>query len=399
MASDLFIFWRCEVMMLLAKRPDHYVDKPIRLEEAAERAMHDWKTYPPMHPWHDHMKYILTTLLGRAFHLRPSPEQMADIIRTMKAYATEHCKSPEETVAHYKGIEEMRPRLQELMTENYGFYKFMRDHGAKSLSYARFPVSLVPRAIALESAFGVNYDNAGVYHELAPGCISMRCGVMEYINVDLRRRAGIANQIIQWIFPELVEYRTVPAKEKLGCVITLGAGLLVEFRKFGLTLEQLQSLQIIACDMDETLLKELDVVFKHDFGVPFVESGIDYRLCSIDEVLADKNLQGAADVVLMDGVLSYCDDEAHMERYVRGMKDLLKPNGVICCDLQVLVLGLIMCAVVHGWKSSMKPEKSADAAIAKMERVCARVGGLNMTYEVDPRNPEPVGVTFKLKRS
>lgn len=380
----------------MSVKKDHYVSRPSYSGEPMEEAMLNYQMYPPMQVWDDQLKYILWCLVGKLFHLRPNQAKMNEIFAMMEAYALAHCKATEEYKAQHAGIEKMRDRLTQMMEENYGFYRFMKDHGACSLSYAYFPAYLVPRAIALESAFGVNYDNAGVYHELAPGCISVRCGATQDINVDLRRRVYICQcEIFRMIRP-LKYYREQPSKKKLGVLITLGAGLIAELRKYGFTLAQIQSLRIIACDMDETLLKELDVVFMHDFGVPFKESGIDYRFCPIDEVLSDPELQGVADVVLMDGVLSYSDDEAQMEHYVRGMKALLKPHGVICCDLQVLTIGLAMCKFVHGWKSKMKPEKSPAKAVRKMERICRRIGGLGMTYQVDPRNPRPVGVTFQM---
>lgn len=380
----------------LAVRINHYCDVPTYAGEFMEEEMLNFQIYPPMQVWNDQLKYILWTLVGKALHLRPDARQIDEIFAMMRDYVLKHCRTPEEVGGQLAGIKQMSSRLTDLMSKNYGFYKFMRDHGAASLSYAQFPATLVPRAIALESAFGVNYDNAGVYRKLTPGCVSMRCGAMQDINVDLRRRAATANREFLRAIPKLQQHREQPSTEKLGCVVTLGAGLLVEFRKYGFTLAQIQSLKVIACDMDETLRKELDVVFMHDFGVPFAKSGVDYRFCSIDEVLADPELQGAADVVLMDGVLSYCDDEAHMERYVRGMKSLLKPTGVICCDLQVVTIGLAMCKFVHGWESKMKPEKSPQRAIKKMMRIRKNVGGLKMSYEVDPRNPKPVGVTFQL---
>lgn len=384
-------------MSLWTKR-DHYVRVPYYPGEPMEEAMRDYETYPPMKVWSDSLKYVLATVGGKIFPwCRPTEQQIERVHRELLGYACEYCATMKELEQEIAGIEKLWPALREKLQDNAGLVKFFLDErssGARSLSFAQFPATLVPRAIALESAFGVNYDNAGVYHELAPGCISCRCGAVEPEFVELRRRAYFAKATIFQQFPELVNYAEHPAPEKLGRVVTLGAGLLVELRKYGFTLAQIQSLDIIACDMDKTLMKELDVVFMHDFGVPFKESGIDYRFCSIEEVLADQSLYGTVKVALIDGVLSYCRNKQQMLMYVAGAERLLAPGGCILCDWQVMEISLIRCALVHCWVSTMKPSFMPFFAIW-IAKWIARKLNLNIEYEVDPRNPRPLGVIVR----
>lgn len=361
-----------------------------------EEAMRDYETYPPMRVWGDSLKYIFATVLGRIFPwCRPKEEQLDQVYNDLLASACEMCPTAEERERDIAGIKKLWPKLREKLENNAGLVKFMNDCGSRSRSFAQFPATLVPRAIALESAFGTNYDNAGVYHKLLPGCISTRCGAVEPEFVELRRRAWFARGTIFHYVPELADYATEAAPKKLARVITLGAGLLIEMRKFGMTLTQLQSLDIVACDMDDSLLSELDVVFMHDFGVPFKEAGIQYRSCRIEDVMADKTLWGTATVVLMDGVLSYCRDNQHMLEYVAGMMKLVKLGGCAICDLQVMEVSLVRCALVQCWESTMKPEWSAKAAVRKLRWICRKLG-IGLEYKVDPRNPRPLGVIFRL---
>lgn len=379
-------------------RRDHYTHVPHYPGEPMEEAMRDYEKYPPMAVWGDSLEYVLATVLGRFFPwCRPSQRQLERIHRELLGYACQHCATMDELAREIKGIEELWPKLRKKLENNAGLVKFMNDVGSCSRSFAQFPATLVPRAIALESAFGVNYDNAGRYHTLEPGCISCRCGAVEATFVELRRRAWFAKSLIFQLFPELANYVDHPSEKKLGTVITLGAGLLVEFRKFGFTLAQIQSLNIIACDMDETLLKELDTVFLHDFGVPFAESGIDYRFCRIEELFEDPMLWGKADLVLLDGVLSYCRNKQHMLEYVAGAVKLMKPTGFIMCDWQLMEISLIRCAVVQCWESTMKPELTPRFAIRKAKWI-ARKLGLEIDYQVDPRNPRPLGVIVRYRR-
>ena len=379
--------------MSLFTKADHYADRIIYPSEEIEREMRDHNIYSPMTVWEDSLKYVVTTISGKIFpFLRATPERIEAIRQDLISYAKEHCSTVDEFQQDMMGIREIWSEVVDELNSNLGLVHFMEDWGAHSRSFFRF-LDLVPQAIALESAFGANYDNAGVYHKLSPGCISRRCAVFEPIFVDLRRRCHHSNNLVRWAMNEHPE----------DYIVTLGCGLMVEFRKFGFTLEDIKRLHIIACDMNPELLRYLDVVFQHDFGVPFSESGIEYRECCIEDLLCDELLYGKASVVLLDGVMSYCKDEAHMLEYLTGMKKLLRPYGRIACDLQVMEPSLIKDALVLGWKSGeneprMKPERNAKTAVRKLQRLSQQVG-LDLQYEIDPRNPRPVGVYFFLGRN
>ena len=355
------------LLKALFVKKDHYTHVLHYEGELMEDLLQDYESYPPMRVWGDSLKYVLATVTGRIFPwCKVKEEQVDEIYNMMHNHVVDNVKDSKARCEHLQGLNEMWSTLKRKMLNNRGLWMMMRDSGAQSLSFARFPVSLVPRAIALESAFGVNYDNANFYRELLRVLdLSMRSAVAEPEFVELRRRAYNARKCILKHIPELEKYRSFSSGVKLGTVVTTGAGLLIELRKFGMTLAQIQSLRIVACDMDKTLLKELDVVFQHDFGVSFAESCIEYRFCTVEELLRDESLYGKVNVVLMDGILSYCQSEAQIRTYISGAKRLCDPrNSVIFCDLTVLDISLLRCALVQGWVSedkdfAMHPELSA----------------------------------------
>lgn len=389
-----------EVLQVVPK--DHYLSKEIFGEEWAELAMHDCENYPPMQVWGDSLKYVFLTILGKVPGFRPKEGDVNYVRRQLQMYSQiqvsrmEDLTSAEKaslTEKYRSGIVRMWPKLKEILMRNKGLLELMLSGGGtQSLTFAKFPVDLVPHARALESAWGYNFDNAGVYRRLDLYDISARYSVVEPIFAELRRRTWIAQQAIKEVLPQP---GTTKPGEKVARICTLGAGLLIEFRKYGMTLNDIKRLDVIACDADRTLKSDLDTVLQFDYGASIEDTGIDYRFCDITDVLSDRSLWGTVDVVLMDGVLSYCRDEQAMTDYVAGMKKLLSKKGTIVCDLQVMDPSLIRCAFVHEWKSSMKPERSARKAIDKMKRICRNVG-LEIEVSVDDRNPRPLGVVFKL---
>ncbi len=388
--------------MHLKVSKDHYAHVPHYHEESVELEMYDVDKFPPMKVWDDSLKYVFATVIGKVFPwARVGQRQVDKVYQKMCDYMQRVCKDEAEFTHYLRGVNEMWPEFSEKMKNNRGLWKFMMDVGAESLSFARFPATLVPRAIALESAFGRNYDNAGVFRVLDDGCISSRCATVEPEFVELRRRKHLAQDTIFAYIPELRRYRDKPAPQKIATVVTLGAGLLAELRSGKMTLPMIQSLHIIACDMDTTIKDELDVVFQYDYGVTFNETGIEYRFCKLEDVLADKALRRRVKIVFLDGVLSYCSSVEKMQRYIEQVEALLESDGVIMCDLTVLDPSLVRCAVVQEWKTNdkdfkMRPELSANKAIKKIERICNNLN-FDMKYEVDLRNPNPLGVVFWIK--
>lgn len=366
------------------------------------------ENYPSMTNWADAWKYVLRMVGGKCLPwMRPTEAQVQKIYDDLTGYAWEFCEDGIDVDDVIRTIDKTWPKVQGMLRENAGLIAYMNDIGSRSLGFYYF-LLLVPRAIALESAFGNNYVNDGKYRSLRFDRVSSRSAVKEPIFTELRWRDYRSQSVVR---EALERYRE--AKEKYlnsgawsgarapekPLVVSLGGGLLAEFRKFGFTLEDLRDLRIMACDMDESLIDELDVVFKHDFGIPFAESGIEYRICNIEDFFSKPELQNAADVVLMDGILSSYPKLKDMQRMVAGALRLLKKDGKFACDLQVMHPTLIRCALVLFWKSDMVPELSAKRALKKMRKVCANLQTHILRYEVDPRNKKPVGVHFVLAKS
>lgn len=369
------------------------------------------ENYPTMTDWNDAWKYILRMVSGKILPwCKPTEAQIQAIYDDLTAYAWEYCGEDNDldTQSVVKEIERTWPKVRTMLRENAGLIAYMNDLGSHSLGFYYF-LLLVPRAIALESAFGNNYVNDGTYRSLKFDFVSSRSAVKEPIFAQLRwrdyRSQEAVREALERYRAELERYMNHDAWVRSGAkvpqkplVISLGGGLLAEFRKFGFSLQDIRDLRIIACDMDESLLKELDVVFQHDFGIPFSESGIEYRICSIEDMFKDSELWGMADVVLMDGILSYYPKLQDMQRMVAGALSLLKREGKLACDLQVMHPTLIRCALVLFWKSNMVPELSARKALKKMRQICANLQTQILRYEVDPRNKKPVGVHFVLAK-
>lgn len=363
-----------------------------------------------MDDWDDAWKYILKMIGGKVLPgLKPTEAQVQQVYEDLTTYAWEYCGQGNnlDTQSVIREINRTWPQVSEMLLGNAGSIAFMNDMGSHSLGFYYF-LLLVPRASALESAFGYNYVNDGVYRDLRFDPVSKRLATMEPIFVEIRRRDYRSQEVVRQALARYREKR----ERYLSCdawtgdnkvpvrplIISLGGGLLAEFRKFGFTLQDIRDLRIVACDTDEKLPQELDAIFRHDFGVSFAESGIEYRLCEIEDVFKDSELQNAADVVLMDGILSYYSQINDMQRMVEGALALLKRDGKFACDLQVMHPSLIRCATVLFWKSSMKPERSAGRALSKMRQICANLQTQILRYEVDPRNKKPVGVHFVLAK-
>ena len=64
------------------------------------------------------------------------------------------------------------------------------------------------------------------------------------------------------------------------------------------------------------------------------------------------------------------------------------------CDWQIMEISLIRCALVQCWVSSMKPSLKPFLAIL-IAKWIARKLNLEIEYEVDPRNPRPLGVIVR----
>lgn len=385
---------------------NHYANVEIYAGEWAEEAMRDYKNYPPMQVWDDSLKYIVWTVSGQIFPpFRPKLKDVEQVLKTLSDHAamvisSDSTLSTDEKTRLIKGyrdgINEMWPRLQEKLLRNRGLHELMTTGGgAKSTTFAKFPTDLVPTAVALESAWGVNFGNDGRFAKFPFGDFSLRY-ITEPIFVELRRRTHYAQEVIKREYQRWRAHRDGRSFR----VISLGAGLLIEFRKFDMSLDFLKKMDIVACDANKSLKNYLDTVFQYDLGGSFAESGIDYRFADISEVLNDRTLWGTANVVLMDGVLSYLKNKEEMAEYVKGMKRLLKPAGCIVCDLQILDISLVRCALVHEWKSTMSPELNAKVAISKIGWI-GREAAMDYSVSVDNRNPKPLGVIaeFSLRRS
>lgn len=355
--------------------------------EWAEAELYSGK-YHPVKTW----QYILKTLLGRVVPWRkPTEAQVQRVYDDLIRYTRQHYKGDMQKAI--QAIDDGWPKVKALLLNNAGLISYFNDYGSKSLGFYRF-IQLVPRAVAIESAFGFGYRNDGVYGTFR-GDYPMSCsGVAEPIFVELRWRDYRSQAVIR---EELELYRSGKKKQKPR-VISLGAGLLAEFRKFGFTLDDIRDLDIIACDMDKALLPDLDTVCMHDFGVKFSQTGIKMFFCDADEICDNPELWGTADVVLMDGVLSYYPKFKDMRQKVAKAMRLLKPRGKLACDLQVMHLTLIRCVIVFCWISSMVPELSAGRALKKMRKICRDLGVEIVRSEVDPRNDKPVGVHFVLQK-
>lgn len=201
--------------------------------------------------------------------------------------------------------------------------------------------------------------------------------------------------------------------EKLGkksekpLVIVIGAGYLPVVRRFDASAECLEDVDIVACDTDIGVSKEiLDELFRRQFYMDFLDdsklmngvgaSVIQYRHCTLEELYDSRKFLGKADVVVLDGVLMHYPKANERQQVVQRALYLLKPDGVLSCDLITKFPEMKEGREAFGIQPGDKLEKSVTSAKNKMLQICANIN-TTLSWKMDSeRSLRPMAIHLEI---
>lgn len=339
--------------------------------------------YPAFSTW-ECLRLILLTLLGYVLPwLKVKPSDLNEIRNGLIEYARK--KKPQEAELYESWINANWHRITYRYARNAGWVRLMKEQGVNSLGLFAF-CSLVPTAAALESAYGEQIDNSNRFINLLEDWHSARYATETPTFVQIRERNGLSSGLI---WASLCRYQLTDQKP---VVFSLGCGLMAEFRYFKIhRVEHIRQMRLIVCDADKENRAKLEDALQRTYGESIESLGIEYHECSIEELCMQPDLQGIADVVLLDGIASYYDGIEHKQDLLTKASRLLSQHGVMAFDLQVMDISLIREKVVFAWESTMRPELTAKAARTKMRRIANNLG-MHVHMVTDRRNKHPLGV-------
>ncbi len=320
----------------------------------------------------DGWRFIIPSLMSKFFHLKSSWKDVEQVRKDLVEYLEWTSPTKEELQVQLKGLDEIWPRISQMMRNNRGMTKLMLDHGWQSKIILKY-ISEGAQASSLEVFFGRAYDLAGNFVHLPYDDKAINYSVWEPIGVFIRERIQYAQAVLDR--PNLK-------------VLTCGAGFLPEWRLFGFDKKKLNH-EILAIDADE----RIPARFQDVLGCDPSEMGVTYMTASIENVCQVVYLRDAHDVVLAQGIASYYRDQQKTKDLLAHLARVTKPGGKIIFDLQVMEPTLVRCAASMGWVSDLSPDWTAKSAIRRVQKVCDELG-LTLEYKVDSRNVRPVGVMF-----
>lgn len=350
-----------------------------KLTEVGPEAAMQMPGFRPKSVWDDGWRYVLPSLASKLFHLK-TPWEAVDNIEWWFKYYLSLVDSPEQLEQDLAGLERTWPRMKEMLRNNRGMAKLMDEHGFAS----RYIYSYIlggASAISLEVFHGRAYDIAGNFTELSMSDMAAYYAVWEPIGVFLRERLMYAQKFLNKQFLR---------------VLSCGAGFCPEHRLNGFPARQLHH-EVLAVDADPRVHEQARMVF----GCDPSELGINYRLNTVEYICDSETYAEYFDVVLAQGLLSYYHDFGNNQRTVallKRLKRVLKPGGIVICDLQVMEPTLLRCALSMGWESKLTPDLTAKMAIRRLIKACREAGLQVMEARIDSRNPRPCGVIFRLRK-
>ncbi len=276
-----------------------------------------------------------------------------------------------------KLMTEMHPDLQsttllkilDKIKGNKGLYQFFLDYGMYSDFFIPWLMQ-IPRASALEVAFGYGYDIGGKWRKIPKDDAFYWWVIREGMFIYLRERAVRAAELIE-------------GKKD---VLFLGAGYLPELRRVGYEAETHQ--RIIAVDSDADIPKS--ELFDNLKDLKNID--LEYRIGNLLATLKDgKEL---FDAVVMNGVMSYCYDR--ILDIIWLAIDKLKPSGTFLFDLQLKEWNIVRDALVFDWKTDppMMLIEDTDVVVKLVESRCRNLP-VRVSHSIDSNHQS---VTFAITR-
>ena len=281
--------------------------------------------------------------------------------------------------SYMKGLDEIWPALEAKMRASYGLAEYMRTLACHSLFLPRYYAELY-HPMSMDAPYGFARRIDGKYMRIPQSDVSYLLCAREPIFGSTRMRTA-AHQLVQ---------------EELGegiLNVSLGAAMLPEQIRFGWQERGIKQ-RVIAYDNAPGVLECVQQVYAEK---PLSEYGIDYRVDNFWNAFKDPDLIGKADLVGMEGGLSYYRDRS--DDLFDGIAGLLRSGGHFCGEVELKNIYTIRCGVL-GWKmeQEMQFDDDAESAIKRMEEVAAKAG-LKMVEAIsDTRSVQPAMVWFHLQK-
>ncbi len=391
-------------------------------DEFIDELSHDFKRFPRVRQFEFYGRYVLIDLWARVTGHQASEQEIETQKRSLLTYLFDYLNGNKAEYDEYvAGLERIWPELKERMRRNYASFVYFCDYATRSISLANF-MWWVPFSEAMENARGYGYTIAGEYGPLRLDDLALYQSVRTPVLTMIRARWQYAQFAIKKMVAQ-VQCENRPVR-----VLFVGAGRLCELRTYYAEKGWLDDkLQVVAVDEDEGVLANIDELFQYKWGKTTEELGFawinrsmtamqisehtegtkhQYYLMSFEEFRHKTAYSSYFDIIIVDGVMSYYKKE--MRTLLMNMKALLRNNGKIVFDLQVMELfrdwSLLQheCALVWQTQPRLQPDFSIKGACRRVQDACERVGLTivdEVVYPADPgRKALSAGVGFTLSK-
>lgn len=330
-----------------------------------------WRA-PCIDPEMDEWRFTKKALLWKLAPWYRVPEKkLAHLRQRLLTRFAMSAANEEECEEYFAAFDDSWPQMKEKFRKNPVLYQFMLEYGVHSEFFYPF-LMRVPNATTLEVVGGNCYDMLGRLRKVP--------------RTDALYPFIFGDEMFGWVGARMRgEQACLQKAEK---VFFIGGGLLqaLRYRDYRpLVPEQ----EIIACDVNADLRSELDRLYAD----PPAGMTIRYYFDSAEQMSRRPEYQAYFDMVDASGVFSYRNDLDDFRRMLRGALRMLRPNGILLFDLQILRKVLLFDKLILDWNTqpSMKPEKDVRAAIDLVGQLCSELG---VTVEVTRK--ALVGIQFMI---
>lgn len=257
--------------------------------------------------------------------------------------------------AYLDGLDRIWPELEKKMAASYGLAEYVRTLAGHSLFLPNYYATLY-HPLSMEAPYAQAVRLDGKFMDVPTSDVAYGLCAREPI-FSGKRFCAVKQQLVQLELGDNTLH------------LILGANMLPEYNHFGWQERGIKQ-RIVAYDNDPRVEESLKSVFGER---QLCEMGVEYRFDDFWNALKDPELQGAVDMVAMEGGLSYYVPET--EDLFRGVAQVLRPGGYFCGEVELMHYYTVRCGVL-GWQMarSMQPDKDADSATKRLEATAGKVG-------------------------
>lgn len=331
--------------------------------------------------YQDSWQFILPSLASKVLRYK-TPWSQVQRVRDQLLFflETADAGNPDRLEKDVAGVEADWLWVREKLRHNAGMTRMMLDHGCKS-RYLYKVIQQGAQAILLEVFHGRFLSVAGELEYYPYADPLARYTVNESIAVNIQERTQYAQRALKSLAPG-------------GKVLMCAAGLCPEVRLYDYPVQELNH-EILAVDVDERNLKNLDLVFDR----PLKEYGVEYKLADLWDVCADPHNAEQFDCVLVQGFFSYCRRSNQTEVLLETVLRPLKVGGKLVFDIQLMRKDLVRCATSLGWESDLAPDWNAGAAVMRISNIVQKKLRHDGFYVVPTYNGSPAAVLFTITKT